>query len=229
MTDSLADKTKCPLCGGPNACGMAEGKTECWCFTATIAPGVLARPAAGGGAQPGLRLQRLRIRQSSEAQAQDRAVNSARDRYFGFRVGDLDVDLELHLLADGDAARLEHGVEVHAEVLAIDACPSAEARDGLAVGVLRRAEELHVERDRLRDAADRQVPVDDVLALALRLDPRALERDLRVIRDVEEVVRAEVIVAIRVAGVDARDVDLALERRVARSPWDRASPCPRSS
>jgi hypothetical protein len=23
----------CPLCGGPNACGVAAGKGVCWCFS----------------------------------------------------------------------------------------------------------------------------------------------------------------------------------------------------
>ncbi len=36
-------KDRCPLCGGPNECGMAAGKSECWCFEAKIAPEVLAR------------------------------------------------------------------------------------------------------------------------------------------------------------------------------------------
>jgi hypothetical protein len=34
---------RCPLCGGPNECGLAAGKSECWCFEAKIAPEVLER------------------------------------------------------------------------------------------------------------------------------------------------------------------------------------------
>jgi hypothetical protein len=33
----------CPLCGGPNGCGLAAGDTTCWCFTASIQPAVLER------------------------------------------------------------------------------------------------------------------------------------------------------------------------------------------
>jgi len=33
----------CPLCGGPNGCGLAAGDTTCWCFTASIPPAALAR------------------------------------------------------------------------------------------------------------------------------------------------------------------------------------------
>jgi len=35
--------TRCPLCGGANECGSAAGKSTCWCYSATIAPEVLAR------------------------------------------------------------------------------------------------------------------------------------------------------------------------------------------
>jgi hypothetical protein len=33
----------CPLCGGSNDCGIAQGKPDCWCFSASIPPDVLAR------------------------------------------------------------------------------------------------------------------------------------------------------------------------------------------
>ena len=33
----------CPLCGGPNSCGLAAGDTTCWCFTATIPDAALER------------------------------------------------------------------------------------------------------------------------------------------------------------------------------------------
>jgi len=40
----------CPLCGRGNACGMAAGKGECWCFDATIPAEVLAQiPEAARG------------------------------------------------------------------------------------------------------------------------------------------------------------------------------------
>jgi hypothetical protein len=33
----------CPLCGGPNACGIAAGAPTCWCFAARIPAAVLER------------------------------------------------------------------------------------------------------------------------------------------------------------------------------------------
>jgi hypothetical protein len=45
------DPAICPLCGEPNACGMAAGTPECWCLTETIPTEVLDRvpPEAKGG------------------------------------------------------------------------------------------------------------------------------------------------------------------------------------
>jgi hypothetical protein len=34
---------RCPLCGGPNDCGVAQGKGVCWCFSTPVPPEVLAR------------------------------------------------------------------------------------------------------------------------------------------------------------------------------------------
>lgn len=37
------DATRCPLCGESNECGMAQGQSDCWCFTAVIPPEVIER------------------------------------------------------------------------------------------------------------------------------------------------------------------------------------------
>ncbi|MBN1959335.1 MAG: cysteine-rich CWC family protein [Deltaproteobacteria bacterium] len=40
----------CPLYGGPNHCGKADGKSSCWCFNTSIPQEVLARvPDAARG------------------------------------------------------------------------------------------------------------------------------------------------------------------------------------
>jgi hypothetical protein len=41
MTD--VDPRRCPLCGGPNECGIAAGASTCWCFTTEIPPDVRDR------------------------------------------------------------------------------------------------------------------------------------------------------------------------------------------
>jgi hypothetical protein len=37
------DPSICPVCGEQNACGMSQGKSECWCTNVKIAPEALAR------------------------------------------------------------------------------------------------------------------------------------------------------------------------------------------
>jgi Cysteine-rich CWC len=34
---------RCPICGGPNDCGGAAGKRECWCSSVKISSEALAR------------------------------------------------------------------------------------------------------------------------------------------------------------------------------------------
>jgi len=33
----------CASCGEPNACGLSEGKADCWCFSVKIEEAALAR------------------------------------------------------------------------------------------------------------------------------------------------------------------------------------------
>ena len=57
-----------------------------------------------------------------------------------------------------------------------------------------------------------KVPVTSYLSCALGRDLRALEGDLRELLDVEEVGRAQVLVAARLVGVDAGGLDRELDR-----------------
>ena len=34
---------RCPICGGPNECGLAAGKSECWCAGIEISKKALER------------------------------------------------------------------------------------------------------------------------------------------------------------------------------------------
>ncbi|HEX6275837.1 MAG TPA: cysteine-rich CWC family protein [Polyangiaceae bacterium] len=43
MSASSRDPQRCPLCGGPNACGMSSGAGTCWCSSAKIPAEVLER------------------------------------------------------------------------------------------------------------------------------------------------------------------------------------------
>lgn len=37
------DPVRCPLCGGPNRCGMTEGGSTCWCFSLQMPRELLER------------------------------------------------------------------------------------------------------------------------------------------------------------------------------------------
>ena len=37
------DQSICPVCGESNACGMSQGKAECWCMSVPIPKGALDR------------------------------------------------------------------------------------------------------------------------------------------------------------------------------------------
>jgi hypothetical protein len=40
VLDALA-ATRCPLCGGPNECGMVSSVAYCWCFNVEVRPEVM--------------------------------------------------------------------------------------------------------------------------------------------------------------------------------------------
>jgi hypothetical protein len=43
------DPSRCPLCGEPNACALAQAGTarECWCVSRRFDPGLIERLPAG--------------------------------------------------------------------------------------------------------------------------------------------------------------------------------------
>lgn len=43
MTPTDIAATRCPLCGQPNDCGIAAGKSTCWCFETRIPLEVLEK------------------------------------------------------------------------------------------------------------------------------------------------------------------------------------------
>ena len=48
---TAAQETRCPLCGADSGCGVAAGKSSCWCFAEVVSPEALAvLPAEAAGA-----------------------------------------------------------------------------------------------------------------------------------------------------------------------------------
>jgi hypothetical protein len=94
----------------------------------------------------------------------------------------------------------------HVEGLAVDAPSGDGRRADASPGVDAFAQELDVEGDRARDAADREVALHPIALATQRLEPTALEDEARMVRDVEEVGALEVRVALRDARVDGAQV-----------------------
>jgi hypothetical protein len=46
VSDHAVTADRCPLCDGPNDCGLIAGKTRCWCFDARISDAALQRVPA---------------------------------------------------------------------------------------------------------------------------------------------------------------------------------------
>src|SRR5215210_1690226 len=118
-----------------------------------------------------------------------------------------DLELQDDLVADQNAAGLQRGVPGDAVVLAAYRHRALEAQPHVAERVGRGALELERDGDRVGDAPDRQV-ARQLEGRLVQLAHRGRdEGDLRVLGQGEEVVAAQVLVALGVAGVDARGVD----------------------
>src|SRR3954449_4339756 len=121
-----------------------------------------------------------------------------------------DVELELDLLADEDAALVEREVPGQVPVATVDRRLALEADAEAAPRVHRGAGELPVDGDRVGLAVDGEVTDQGVDVVVDLLHLGADEGDLGVVGDVEEVRGEQVGVAVGVAGVNARHVDLDL-------------------
>src|SRR5690606_10881190 len=127
----------------------------------------------------------------------------------------LDVDLDADLVRHEQAARLDGAVSAEAPSPAIDRAVHAEPDTLVALRIRAAAPEHGFQLALHRLAADRQVPLDAearALLEARAADLTAAKGDLRVALHIQEVLGAQVPVTVFVAGVDARGVDLDLDR-----------------
>ena len=131
---------------------------------------------------------------------------------WNLRLDELDVEGDVDVFADQDAAGLEGRVPAQAEVLAVDLGGGGEADAGVAPGVFAgRAGAFDGEGDGLGDAMEGQVAGDGVVAFALALDRGGFEGHGGVGLGFEEVGALEVAVALGVAGAEGGDVDGGLD------------------
>src|SRR5580704_628309 len=117
-----------------------------------------------------------------------------------------DLQGDRDLLADDHAAAGNRAVVADAEVVPVDLGGRGEARARAAVGVGAEAVDLKLQRDRLGDGADGEVTVEQEVA-AVAADAGGVERQRGVGLDFEEVGTADVVVAVRLAGVHRAQVD----------------------
>src|SRR5690606_15143916 len=119
-----------------------------------------------------------------------------------------DLELEGHLLGHEHATRFESGVPAHVPVLAIDRGGAFESHPGVAPRVDGGTQILDIELNGLGDTSNGQVTLDPVDGFVVRrLDRSRDELDRRVLLHGEEIVAAEVVVPILVAGVDRGRLD----------------------
>src|SRR5215211_7412940 len=117
------------------------------------------------------------------------------------------VGRDLHAVAEQRAARLEHLVPVDPEVARPDLTAQLEPDALVAPRVGGDARNRGLELDLVRGVADREV-ADDAEAVSVeRLDLRRAEGDLGVRVGREEVLGAQVLVALLLPGVDAGRAD----------------------
>src|SRR5690606_28747292 len=110
---------------------------------------------------------------------------------------ELDVDLDVDVLTDHHSTGFQHLVPGQAEVLAVDPGGRRRAAADVAPGVLDLlVETLDLQGDLLGHAADRQVTDHLQLALAQDLGLLRLEGQGRVLRHVEKVRAAQMLVAL---------------------------------
>ena len=117
------------------------------------------------------------------------------------------LELDLDVFRNEDAAGLERSVEVDAEVLAVDLGLCLEAQTEVAEWVLSGSDLFNLEVDRLGGALDGEVTGDGAVAVLINVDVGGGEGKLWVLLHVEEVFVLYVAITVFVAGGDGVSLD----------------------
>src|SRR5258708_9087753 len=123
-------------------------------------------------------------------------------------------DFDLDGVAQAPGTAFQRHVPVQSVVLAVDRGLSIEGDALLAHRILPTSGEFSIQYHLVGDIADRQVPEYARVVAALGLDAGALERDLRVLLDLQEVAGLQVIVAIVHPRIQAGRVEINFDRGV---------------
>src|ERR1700686_2259793 len=117
-----------------------------------------------------------------------------------------DLDLEIHLVTDDDDAGFEDRAEVDPKVTPVEpadrGCSGARARPRVG----RKASQVESERDRPGDSLERELAVERVV-VAIAANGSRTKAHRPVLVDLEEICCANVLVPIRVPGIDRTEID----------------------
>src|SRR6187399_196413 len=145
-------------------------------------------------------------------EARDAAIRPAHPESGALLFDELHLEGDGDLVTDDDAAGLERGVPLHAEVRAADLRAGGRADAELAPRVLALGRDVRdLERDLARDAVNREPTLELEIFTALA-GARRNEAHRRVVLDIEEVGAPEVGVALLLARVDGGHVDRNVDR-----------------
>jgi hypothetical protein len=134
------------------------------------------------------------------------------------RPNELEVDDELHVVAEHLPAVGQVHVPAHAELVTVDDGLEVECDAVAAVGTHDRALELTGRLDGLGDGVDRQLTAQLDGSVGADLDVAGVEADLRVALNVEELRRQQMRAKVLVLDVDALGLDGPVSS--TPSPWE---------
>src|SRR5258708_25947536 len=157
-------------------------------------------------------LKRCRSFRTDISQAKACATSTLRIEVRGER---LDIDCDLHLVTDHQAAAIQDRAPAHTEIVPLDYSPSGEsgARYRATVGAagpvrcLPGSQELNVEGHLAGDAADGEIAGDAELMAGGLIHASAPKGNSRMVFNVEEVRTLEMRIPIRFACPESGDVN----------------------
>jgi hypothetical protein len=126
-----------------------------------------------------------------------------------------DLEADLDVVSDDYPACLQGLIPGQPEIASIDLAARAEPDAFPTPGVSGPAFECNIERNWLRYVTDCQI-ARNLEALLVTLNPGAAELDLGILLDIQEIRRAQVLVALVGAGIETRGFEYRFDGRVLR-------------
>src|SRR5215471_21706751 len=128
----------------------------------------------------------------------------------------LKVNLNFDILAHKNATCLEPHIPVEAPVLTVNLCFCAQPCNLQTVGVFTLTVVLCFESNGFCDTMHRQIANYIVLVAAKRLNPGTFKCESWIVLNVKEIWRTKMVIAVRIAGIDASSINLCVNPGVFR-------------